>query len=93
QVKKLYLTHLPLLDPKDLEQGLHKTFAPYGHILDVGINRDPKTKAYMVYSFAVLEIQPYHQQKNKTLDHHILWCNDTDNLIYAHFDQMPLYCS
>ncbi|KAG2220649.1 hypothetical protein INT45_014079 [Circinella minor] len=71
QVKKFCLSHLPLLDPEDLEQGLRNTFAPYGRVLDVGINRDPKTKAYMANVFAVLDIQSRPQQKNKARGHYI----------------------
>ncbi|KAI9494664.1 Endonuclease/exonuclease/phosphatase, partial [Zychaea mexicana] len=69
------------------------TFEPYGRILDVGINRDPKTKAYMGNGFAVLDIQPRSDTPNRPLDHHVPWRNDPDDLIYANFDQMPLYCS
>ncbi|KAI7861190.1 hypothetical protein BDC45DRAFT_428671, partial [Circinella umbellata] len=56
QVKKLCLSNLPLFDPEQLEKGLHLTFEPYGAILNVGINRDPKTKAYIGNGFIVLDI-------------------------------------
>ncbi|KAI9484750.1 hypothetical protein BDB00DRAFT_732393, partial [Zychaea mexicana] len=93
KIKKLRLTNLPLLSQEDLERGLRETFRPYGDILDVGINRDPRTKAYMGNGFAVLDIQPHHNQQLLPLNHHIPWCGDKDDLIYAHFDQMPLHCS
>ncbi|KAI9493627.1 hypothetical protein BDB00DRAFT_733773, partial [Zychaea mexicana] len=92
-IEKLRLIHLPLLSPEDLERGLRETFRPYGDILDVGINRNPRTKAYMGQGFAVLDIQPRHNQQLHALDHHIPWCGDQEELIYANFDQKPLHCS
>ncbi|KAI9251359.1 hypothetical protein BDA99DRAFT_589032 [Phascolomyces articulosus] len=93
KIQKVRLSNLPLLDQDELEIGLRETLGSYGETLDVGINRDPQTKAYMGNGFAVLDIQERPNKKYKKLDHHVPWRGDPDDLIYASFDQMPLYCS
>ncbi|KAI9268041.1 hypothetical protein BDA99DRAFT_461456, partial [Phascolomyces articulosus] len=93
KIQKVRLSNLPLLDQNELEIRLRETLGSHGEILDVGINRDPQTKAYMGNGFAVLDIQERPNKKYKKLDHHVPWRGDPDDLIYANFDQMPLYCS
>ncbi|KAG2216708.1 hypothetical protein INT45_013631 [Circinella minor] len=94
KIQKVRLSNLPLLDQDELEKGLHETLGSYGEILDVGINRDPQTKAYMGNGFAVLDTQERTHKTYTKLDHHVPWYGDRDDLlIYANFDQMPLYCS
>ncbi|KAI7847198.1 hypothetical protein BDC45DRAFT_578363 [Circinella umbellata] len=93
KIQKLRLSNLPLLEQDELERGLHTTLSKYGKILDVGINRNLQTKAYMGNGFAVLDIQDRPNKHYTKLDHHVPWCGDHDDLIYANFDQMALYCS
>ncbi|KAI7849371.1 hypothetical protein BDC45DRAFT_414771, partial [Circinella umbellata] len=93
KIQKVRLSNLPLLDQDELEKGLRETLSLYGAILDVGINCDPQTKAYMGNGFAVLNIQERYTKKYEKLDHHIPWRGDREDLIYANFDKMPLYCS
>ncbi|KAI9271715.1 hypothetical protein BDA99DRAFT_594866, partial [Phascolomyces articulosus] len=63
KIQKVRLSNLPLLDQNELEIGLRETLGSYGEILDVGINRDPQTKAYMGNGFAVLDIQERPKKK------------------------------
>ncbi|KAG2212517.1 hypothetical protein INT45_003111 [Circinella minor] len=93
KIKKLRLTDLPLLPEQVLTQGLRTTFQPYGEILDIGINRNHTTKAYMGNGFAILDIQEKEGQPLENLNHPIPWCGNEDDLIYAHFEGMPLFCS
>ncbi|KAI7854360.1 hypothetical protein BDC45DRAFT_569058 [Circinella umbellata] len=51
KIQKVRLSNLPLLDQDELEKGLRETLGSYREILDVGINRDPQTKAYMGNGF------------------------------------------
>ncbi|KAG2223218.1 hypothetical protein INT45_006099 [Circinella minor] len=93
KIQKVRLCNLPLLDQDELEKGLHETFGAYGEILDVAINRDPQTKAYMCNGFAVLDIQERTHRAYTKLNHHVPRCGNRDDLIYANFNQMSLYCS
>ncbi|KAI8139862.1 hypothetical protein BJV82DRAFT_495570, partial [Fennellomyces sp. T-0311] len=82
-VVKIRLTNLPLLPQEDLEKGLNTTFAQYGTVLDVGINRNPKTQAYMGNGYATIDIQQKPDTHFQKLDHPIPWCGDKEDLIYA----------
>ncbi|KAI8136649.1 hypothetical protein BJV82DRAFT_675823 [Fennellomyces sp. T-0311] len=70
-VKKVRLSHLPLLHFPELEQGLRQTLSVYGNVLDVGVNLHEKTKAYMGNGFAVLDIKAKPNQKFEKLDYSI----------------------
>lgn len=48
------LTHLPMLPRESVLEGLKKSLAPFGHLLDVGINTETTTGFFMGAGYAVL---------------------------------------
>ncbi|KAI9471417.1 hypothetical protein BDB00DRAFT_776766, partial [Zychaea mexicana] len=94
QIKKIRLTQLPFLSPEALVQGLQTTMAMYGRVMDVGVYRDQTTNLFMGNGFAVIDQQPLEgEQAFTTLDHHIPWCGDENNLVYGTFSDMKPHCS
>ncbi|KAI9489519.1 hypothetical protein BDB00DRAFT_876283 [Zychaea mexicana] len=94
QIKKICLTRLPFLSPEALVQGLQTTMAMYGRVMDVGVYRDQTTNLFMGNGFAVIDQQLLErEQAFTTLDHHIPWCGDENNLVYGTFSEMKPHCS
>lgn len=93
KVKKIRLSHLPFLAMEELLQGLRRTLSVYGPVLDVGVYRDERSNLFMGSGFAVLDLTPLPgEQEFPPLGHHIPWCGDDDDLIYATYFDMPHHC-
>lgn len=96
KVVNLKLTHLPMLPAEEVKNGLAKSLAVFGDIMDVGISTDTATGFFMGGGYAVLNIQQdpsvLNEQKFQTLSHQISWCESPDDLFHATWNNMPTWC-
>jgi hypothetical protein len=76
--------------------GLTKSLAIFGQILDLGIYTDSASGFFMGTGYAVLDIYQPHtvaeQEKYQTLSHQLSWCESTEELFHATWNDMPTWC-
>ncbi|KAI7870151.1 hypothetical protein BDF14DRAFT_1775096, partial [Spinellus fusiger] len=79
------------MDIPELLHGMRQSLQPIGHILDVGLCREPKTQSYMGTGYAILDIDPQQGQDISPLTHLIPWMNTSDGF-HAMWNDMPTWC-
>ncbi|KAG2222848.1 hypothetical protein INT45_000463 [Circinella minor] len=83
-VRKLRLTHLPLVCEPELLSILKKSLQPYRRILNIGCFREPTTNFFMGPGYAVLDCQPIEGEHSfYDLKHIIDWANEYEHAFYA----------
>jgi hypothetical protein len=93
-IVRLSLRNLPFYKPPVLLEGLQQSLGVYGRVLDVGILRDPKTKAYMGDGYAVLSLPKADDSSAGSLPrltHNISWKTGQEGF-YATWSNMPTWC-
>ncbi|CAO3688457.1 unnamed protein product [Rhizopus stolonifer] len=96
KVVNLKLTHLPMLPAEEVKNGLAKSLAVFGDIIDVGILTDTATGFFMGAGYVVLNIHQdssvIEEQKSQTLSHKISWYESPDDFFHATWNNMPTWC-
>ncbi|KAI8884367.1 hypothetical protein K501DRAFT_284871 [Backusella circina FSU 941] len=91
-IAHLKLSNLPFMQEKALSEGLGKSLAPYGEVLDVGMLVESISKTYMCTGYAILETT-LKADAYKDLTHAIKWSGSgTRKDFYAVWSDMGEYC-
>ncbi|SAM00648.1 hypothetical protein [Absidia glauca] len=93
-IVRLSLRNLPFYKPPVLLEGLQQSLGAYGVVLNVGILRDPKTKAYSGTGYAVLALPKAGESSAVSLPpltHNIPWNKGREGF-YATWSNMPTWC-
>ncbi|KAG0782234.1 hypothetical protein G6F17_011097 [Rhizopus arrhizus] len=93
---KVKLTYLLMLPRESVLEDLKKSLAPFGHLVDVGINTETTTGFFMGAGYAVLavpkEVTDLASSQFQKLDHNVHWCEENNEIFHATWDNMPTWC-
>lgn len=96
QLVRVKLSNLPLYNKKTVLEGLTKSLAIYGEIMDIDIITDATTGFFMGSGYAVLNKTQAGTDpatnKYQELSHLISWCESTTEIFRATWNNMPLWC-
>ncbi|SAM00142.1 hypothetical protein [Absidia glauca] len=87
----LSLRDLPFYKPPVLLEGLLESLGSFGTVLDVGVLRDPFSRAYMGTGYAILSLPKANKSSVLPLTHNISWKNGRDGF-YATWTNIPTRC-
>lgn len=91
---RVAVSNLPFISEIEVMCGLRDTFAPYGVVLDVGIEREKEFNTFVGQGYVVIDNSHEETQTPfAVLNHKISWCNSKANGIHATWHNMPPWCT
>jgi hypothetical protein len=91
---RVAVSNLPFISELEVMTGLRNTFAPYGIVLDVGIEREKDFNTFVGQGYVVIDNS--HEETHPpfaALDHNLSWCNSKASGIHATWHNMPPWCT